>query len=174
MSNLPSEQAAMKERWKGARKIKKPGKPVRIITAEQAERDEVAELASRTDLICPACKDNPTRASKVTGEILLCKSCVARKPHLVKYGLTLKKYFAIIASQGGRCAVCFERMEKPFVDHCHEGLHVRGIVCHNCNTLLGHAKDDEHILKNAIKYLINNRVNRRWAASEPPEDSYRV
>lgn len=81
-----------------------------------------------------------------------------RKKNLQKsYGLSVEKYDEILSTQKGCCAICGTHQMKLkktlFVDHCHTTGKVRGLLCHNCNTILGHAKDREDILKNAIKYL---------------------
>lgn len=39
------------------------------------------------------------------------------------------------------------------IDHCHKSGQIRAIICHNCNVMIGRAKDDSQILKNAAKYL---------------------
>ena len=39
------------------------------------------------------------------------------------------------------------------VDHNHTTGKVRGLLCSNCNTLLGKAKDNVNILQAAIDYL---------------------
>jgi hypothetical protein len=43
------------------------------------------------------------------------------------------------------------------VDHCHTTGAVRGILCHHCNLLLGHAKDAEDTLLSAVTYLRGSR-----------------
>lgn len=79
-----------------------------------------------------------------------------RARNLRRYGLTKDAYTELLEKQGYNCAIC----EKPnlnsrdfHVDHCHKSGVVRGILCHHCNLLLGHAKDDVMTLENAIKYL---------------------
>lgn len=39
------------------------------------------------------------------------------------------------------------------IDHDHHTNKVRGLLCHNCNLMLGHAKDNPLILELTIKYL---------------------
>lgn len=75
-----------------------------------------------------------------------------------KYGLALETYNIMEKEQGGVCAIC-SRCEMPknkkylFVDHSHKTGEVRGLLCMHCNNMLGHAKDNPNILKNAIYYL---------------------
>lgn len=72
----------------------------------------------------------------------------------------------MLESQGGVCAICGllpqgkangqarpDHLPNLHVDHCHKQGHVRGLLCSNCNTLLGLAKDDPETLLRAIRYL---------------------
>lgn len=85
-----------------------------------------------------------------------------RRQELKKYGLTPDGYEQLLLSQGGKCAVC--TTDKPngpggryfFVDHDHATGKVRGLLCSNCNSILGHAKDSVQTLRRAISYLGGN------------------
>lgn len=74
-----------------------------------------------------------------------------------KYQLLPGDYDAMLASQGGGCAICDSRFNangKPFVvDHCHKTTKVRGLLCSTCNTGIGHLRDSEFLLARAIEYL---------------------
>lgn len=73
------------------------------------------------------------------------------------YGITIEQYDAMYAAQGGRCKICATSAPRGrggfHVDHCHSGNYVRGLLCAECNMMLGLAKDSKEILKNAIFYL---------------------
>lgn len=77
------------------------------------------------------------------------------------YGISLEEYNNLKEAQGERCAVCGGegfRMHKGIkdclvVDHCHQGGHVRGLLCNNCNRALGLFQDSIDNLKKAIGYL---------------------
>lgn len=75
---------------------------------------------------------------------------------LKRYGLTFDDYTRLIISQTGHCAACGVADPDLEVDHCPvKGLrHVRGLLCHNCNSALGHAKDDVERLRALIRYLL--------------------
>lgn len=70
-----------------------------------------------------------------------------------EYGITQAEYEERLIKQGRRCAICGTSQAKLFVDHNHQTNEVRGLLCSACNTLLGHGRDDVHILARAIAYL---------------------
>lgn len=80
---------------------------------------------------------------------------------MVEYGLTLEDYDAMLLRQRGRCALCGAKRSGRndgaagalHVDHCHATGVVRGLLCHNCNMMLGHAKDNIELLRKAMEYL---------------------
>lgn len=85
-----------------------------------------------------------------------------RERHTVrKYGVTLEAYEALRIAQGGRCAICQKQPEiRPLdIDHDHATGEVRGLLCSNCNRMLGHAGDDPTRLRNGAVYLA--RKSRR-------------
>lgn len=86
-----------------------------------------------------------------------------KENHLTrKYGITIQERDDLFAAQGHRCKICAG--SKPggrgdwAVDHCHETGIVRGILCYNCNLLLGFARDNQNILGAAIHYLGGNHA----------------
>ncbi|MFE8944509.1 endonuclease VII domain-containing protein [Streptomyces sp. NPDC007856] len=73
-----------------------------------------------------------------------------------KYGLTPEEYDRLLAAAGERCAIC--RREPPagkrlVVDHDHDTSAVRGLLCQNCNVMIGMAQENPETLANAIVYL---------------------
>lgn len=71
-----------------------------------------------------------------------------------RYGITVEKYDALLAEQGGGCAICHEVPKKVLrVDHDHGTGEVRGLLCHQCNVGLGFFKDDPERLRSAVEYL---------------------
>lgn len=81
------------------------------------------------------------------------------------YGITLDEYDAMLAAQGGVCAICKREerskrdgkiMRMP-VDHCHTTGRVRGILCHACNRAIGLLGEDADVIRKVIKYLLEHR-----------------
>lgn len=85
-----------------------------------------------------------------------------------RLGITQAQFEALLEAQEGRCSVCDSAL-KPgkltHVDHDHAccsgeracGQCVRGVLCHDCNLLLGNAKDSVDRLISAIDYLERHR-----------------
>jgi hypothetical protein len=77
-----------------------------------------------------------------------------RRAHLKRYGISPAEYDALLAKQGGACAICRRRAKgRLCVDHCHVTGMVRGLLCHECNGALGWLKDDQASLVAALAYL---------------------
>lgn len=90
------------------------------------------------------------------------KSANNEKSNLKQYNLTVDSYSALSKQQNNVCAICgktpfwnrnIKRPNRLHVDHDHETGKVRGLLCYNCNLLLGHCKNDVAILEKAIVYL---------------------
>lgn len=71
------------------------------------------------------------------------------------YGITKEQYEALLAEQGGVCALCKKPPTDEFlvVDHDHTTGQVRGLLHRLCNSMLGCAMDDPELLEAGIKYL---------------------
>jgi hypothetical protein len=84
-----------------------------------------------------------------------------------KYGTTPEQMDALLAAQGGVCAVCggLSRSQNGssgkvidfHVDHCHETGTIRGMLCSHCNRGIGLFQDDPAILRRAADYLDRHR-----------------
>ncbi len=80
---------------------------------------------------------------------------------LQKYNLTFEQYTGMFEQQDGKCKICglflsllpSTEIPSACVDHCHSTGKVRGLLCYSCNLMLGHARDDTHILQKAMDYL---------------------
>jgi hypothetical protein len=86
-------------------------------------------------------------------------AAIQRRSNLKRlYGITQEEHDAMLASQGGECALCGSDSPNSAnaswaVDHCHSTGRVRGILCHPCNTALGLLKDNTDTLLRAVDYL---------------------
>lgn len=93
----------------------------------------------------------------------------ALRQRLRGYGLTVEQYDALVVAQGGVCAICRQpdRLGRRLaVDHDHTccprqqgscGECVRGLLCFDCNTVLGKVRDDPARLRAAADYLVAGR-----------------
>lgn len=90
-------------------------------------------------------------------------SAAERERHLIKkYGITEADYQGMLDSQNGECAICGRSQDKSFdVDHDHETGNVRGLLCTNCNRMIGYAHDDPERLETAAEYLRSSRKSRQ-------------
>ena len=85
-----------------------------------------------------------------------------RSKHLLStYGVTEEWFNRKMIEQDGRCKICGNTVEESgrtlCVDHCHTSLNNRGLLCYNCNLMIGHAKDNIHILEQAIEYIKDSK-----------------
>ena len=121
--------------------------------------------------------------SRISGKSIYCKKCRARlakesrkeKPQvgrnysrLKRYGLTPEQYESMLERQNGVCAIC--HTSNPggghrylYVDHDHSTGEIRGLLCRDCNLMLGHSKDNQDSLQEAVRYLqkYDSRSRRR-------------
>ena len=78
-----------------------------------------------------------------------------RAGHLRRtFGLSLDDYDAMLAAQGGGCAICGEQPmagQSLHIDHL--GDVVRGILCIRCNNALGLLKEDTELVGIARDYI---------------------
>ena len=75
-----------------------------------------------------------------------------RKTH----GIGFLEYESMFATQGGCCAICGGLQDdgrRLDIDHCHSAGNIRGLLCSNCNWMLGNAKDKPETLRLGAAYL---------------------
>jgi hypothetical protein len=87
-----------------------------------------------------------------------------------RYGLTPDDFNAMLAAQGGRCAICRKEpsgsgktMATLRVDHDHGTGAVRALLCHRCNAGLGMFGDDSAMVFKAAMYLAQHGAKRESA-----------
>lgn len=73
----------------------------------------------------------------------------------MRYGITLEEYDAMLREQGGVCAICkkTDNSRELAVDHSHTTGAVRGLLCKQCNIMLGQIESAPGILDSAKEYL---------------------
>jgi hypothetical protein len=86
-----------------------------------------------------------------------CKPCQNKRSYWshvrLQYGVTKDQYEAMLLEQGGVCAICGTPPAPVLcIDHCHDSLAVRGLLCRRCNTALGVFKTPA-LLRSAGRYL---------------------
>lgn len=73
-----------------------------------------------------------------------------------KYNISMEKFNELLLVQNNKCKICnteFKTEKGTHIDHCHTTGNIRGLLCANCNVLLGMSKDSIDILKSAQIYL---------------------
>jgi hypothetical protein len=83
-------------------------------------------------------------------------------------GLTVEEYRQMFIDQNDLCKICNQpesriykykdeskgiKISKLCLDHNHLTGKVRDLLCHDCNTMIGKAKENIQILQSAISYL---------------------
>lgn len=104
--------------------------------------------------ICPSCTKNPSAPGRTC-----CQRCLDDKKLILKFGTAgpyRQLYADLFEGQRGLCGICRKPMTRPVLDHCHDTMIVRGLLCSNCNIGLGQFKDSIEILTSAMNYIKNN------------------
>jgi len=107
-----------------------------------------------------------------------CKGCISiasmqtnKKRYIYKkFDMTEEECNLIIKKQNNCCSICkkkeshanhiSQRILSLTVDHCHITGKVRGLLCRNCNLMIGNAKDSQKTLRAAIKYLKKHDIGK--------------
>lgn len=64
------------------------------------------------------------------------------------------RFIKLLDAQSWRCGICEKRIdESASVDHDHATGEVRGLLCQNCNAVLGLAGDSVKVLRAAADFL---------------------
>ena len=88
----------------------------------------------------------------------------SRTYHLTRrYGIGVEEADAMLAEQGGLCAIC-NVAPAVHVDHDHATGSVRALLCFNCNGGLGQFKDDLAVLLAAAEYVRFHTLSQRLVA----------
>lgn len=114
------------------------------------------------------CRHSCGSASKTTdGRCLPCRRALYRRVDWKRKGIlfrgepvTVEAYEAQLARQGGRCAICLiplrsgvgRTSDSAALDHDHETMEFRGVLCLVCNKTLRRGLTAE-TLRRMIEYL---------------------
>lgn len=87
------------------------------------------------------------------------KAKVNRKPIWEQHGMSMAAYQVLWNNCGGKCQIC--GADATVIDHDHSccsgpkscGKCVRGLLCGNCNSVIGFAKDSSDTLIKAAAYV---------------------
>lgn len=97
-----------------------------------------------------------------------------RKYNLIKYetGLTKEQFNELFVFQEGVCGICGGEIgeRRLCVDHDHNSMLIRGLLCAQCNTGLGFFKDSKEFLSRAIYYLDNNYTTKNIKHRDAKKD----
>ena len=92
-----------------------------------------------------------------------CKPCQSLETKLRFFGITKEEYEDLRKVHNDCCAICGIHESDArnsrtkhyglYIDHCHSTKKVRGLLCHSCNLIIGHAQDSVSRLEASISYL---------------------
>jgi len=78
-----------------------------------------------------------------------------RLRRLKKYGLTENDFEIQLHRQNYSCYGCLRKIDKKSarIDHCHVTGRFRGLLCDQCNWVLGYVRDNPIVLRRLMAYL---------------------
>ena len=133
-----------------------------IVGKARIEKERHTDKVIPAQKQCCACKTTKLSkefnkcVSRKDGLDIRCKNCASASSkiqHYKKlYGFTAEQAKHHLNNQYGSCKICAKEA-KLYVDHNHSTGKVRDLICNNCNTVIGHAKENVEILAKAIEYL---------------------
>lgn len=109
-------------------------------------------------MVCRRCEVNKPESDfwrLRTKPKAVCKECETNATMFRLYGITLEDYERMFVEQSGVCAVCGVEPSNArlHIDHDHTSGVVRGLLCFNCNSILGKVNDDTEHLHALVAYL---------------------
>lgn len=106
---------------------------------------------------------------------------VVRSRMFSSYSMRQADYDKMVEDHGDSCALCHtkdggrgNRFRTWNIDHCHDTLRVRGLLCHDCNIKLGHYEwFMENIGREKMEaYLANQKYSQfKCARKKRPRNS---
>lgn len=68
------------------------------------------------------------------------------------YNITLEEYYSYFEQADNKCEVCNSEIQLC-LDHCHDTLKIRGVLCRACNSSVSYLNDNCETILTAINYL---------------------
>lgn len=105
--------------------------------------------------------------NKVYNQQLRNKRRTADRDYRRLYGITLDQVEEMIQDQLGLCDICGKQMDGKRdlnVDHNHETMVVRSLLCRDCNNMIANAQENIGIMVAGIEYLIRHEQSEEAAA----------
>ena len=127
--------------------------------ARLREKRRSGRLAARPTCAAPSCTESVAlRVHGGSWRSYCSDECKALRDRWVerlsRYGLTADEYRSLLVGQAARCAICGSVFDgEPRIDHDHETAAVRGLLCNNCNVMVGMADDSPRVLAAAAAYI---------------------
>jgi hypothetical protein len=76
------------------------------------------------------------------------------------YGISREEFDGLVKAQNSACASCEDDAtgseHSLQVDHCHDTLEIRGLLCNGCNTAASWLEDDPEKAEKLAEYLRSN------------------
>lgn len=134
--------------------MRQKGKSVRYISNKLGL--SVGTVSNYLNDKLPKNNKTKTKRSRVLTKEVRLKN--RNRQYQYRYGITLEDYYKMYHKQKGKCAICdtpkpISGDDKMYIDHCHDTLKVRGLLCPKCNTSIARFNDDIKLLQKAINYL---------------------
>lgn len=95
---------------------------------------------------CVACGNEFDPAVHHQRTCWTCTPTKAAMHRFRRYKVTQPQYDAQFAAQHGLCPLCLVPLKLDIdtcIDHCHDTLRFRGILCRGCNMVVARFEDDE-------------------------------
>jgi hypothetical protein len=95
---------------------------------------------------------------------------------LRKFGLTQDEFDELWHACLGRCPLCEkaftrDRRRPAAIDHDHKTGAVRGLLCRQCNWLLGFLHENVAWMRRAVHWLENNTVSLLFGSARYVKDA---
>jgi ABC-type ATPase with predicted acetyltransferase domain len=106
--------------------------------------------------ICKSCNMLYMRIYRINNRTKVGKSDY-KSALKTRYNLTENDYQNLLEQQDYKCKICSVHqdslLKRLHVDHCHKTLKIRGLLCNDCNKVLGMFKDNPERFLKASLYL---------------------